>query len=111
MSHTPGPWELSKTGLVMNDGSVPIMAPDPALEQKRVALVDIQTKAKRGEAYRTPCAERDANARLIAAAPDILEALLSIRKIAAYKTSDPTCASCLRRIGEIAQAAIAKAEG
>lgn len=44
-------------------------------ETKRVALVDCQTHYKRGKGYETECAEREANALLIAAAPDLVEAL------------------------------------
>lgn len=88
LSCTPGPWSFRKfaqsdediadmarlglkpTLLLQNDGSAAVMAGD-----KRVALVDCQTKFKRGEGWKTECAERDANAHLIAAAHDMYAAL------------------------------------
>ena len=80
--HTPGEWsfkiyatdddpeKLRKLGLepvqcLSNDGQRYIMA-----SNKRIALVDCQTPFKRGMGYKTACAERDANAMLIAAAPE-----------------------------------------
>ena len=87
-AHTPGPWtfalyfqdaeqlaELQRFGMtptrcLLNDGSAPVMA-----DGARVALIDCQTPYKRGKGHETECAERDANARLIAAAPDLLDAL------------------------------------
>jgi hypothetical protein len=60
---TPGPWAVSKLGMT-NQGGKPI-----ASEEKRVAVADLQTEVKRSEAWKAECAERDANAQLIAAAP------------------------------------------
>jgi hypothetical protein len=89
--HTPGPWvvrvyahtdddmaEMEKLGIrpvrmLTNDGCVPVMSAD-----YRVALVDCQADYKRGQGYRAECAERDANAVLIAAAPELLAALQSV---------------------------------
>lgn len=89
--YTPGPWtsdiflgtddhiqELRKHGMeptqaLTNDGSRFVMA-----GEQRVALVDCQSKYKRGEGYKAQCAERDANARLIKAAPDLLEVLQEV---------------------------------
>lgn len=86
--HTPGPWsckffhgtpedleQMKKFGMkpvlaLTNDGSRYVMA-----ESGRVALVDCQTEYKRGKGHETECATRDANALLIAAAPDLLAAL------------------------------------
>jgi hypothetical protein len=90
--HTKGPWRFQEwmhsdeelaeirkheaAGLpvhpvacVFNNGERVIMGP-----AGRVALVDCQTPFKRGKGHETECAERDANARLIAAAPDLLAA-------------------------------------
>ena len=91
--HTPGPWEfrefaadeaqiadMIRLGLkpvrqLMNDGGAIVMGPDA-----RVAVVDCQTSYKRGQGHATECEERDANARLIASAPDLLEALKAVLK-------------------------------
>lgn len=99
-AHTPAPWSfrewmhtkedlaevrrLEASGLaihpiaaVMNSGERIVMA-----ESGRVALVDCQTPFKRGQGSTTECAVRDANARLIAAAPDLLAALkLAFREL------------------------------
>jgi len=90
--HTPGPWDFpmfaisdedremaERLGMEVprfhhNDGAVSIMA-GSGDERKAVANVLCQTRFKRGEGYRTVCNERDANARLVAAAPDLLAAL------------------------------------
>ncbi len=58
------------TRMLTNDGGAPIVC-----DGRRIVVVDAQAKSKRGEAWKVECAERDANARLIAAAPDLLELL------------------------------------
>lgn len=70
---TPGPWGLSSLEFAMNDGAIPVIAPDD-----RVCLVDAHAKFRRGLGHMAKCEIRDANARLIAAAPDLAEALLAI---------------------------------
>lgn len=88
MTHSPAPWtsrvyfqnddeihEARKLGIeptraLTNEGARIVMA-----GETRVALVDCQTKFKRGQGHVADCAERDANARLIAAAPDLLAAI------------------------------------
>jgi len=73
--HTQGPFEVSATFLT-NDGQRAIMAPDAELGRKRVALVDAQKKYKRGEGWKLDDdPERDANAKLFAAAPELVKAL------------------------------------
>jgi len=72
--HTPGPWK-TRLELRMNDGAVPVI-----IDGDRIALVDCRTPYKRGQGWKQECAERDANARLIAAAPMLLEALQAIVK-------------------------------
>lgn len=113
--HTPGPWSfkvwmtneedtkqqqalgLEPVRALTNEGQRFIMAPD-----KRVALVDCQTDFKRGTGYQTDCAERDANAQLIAASPQMLDAL---ERAYLYKTDMPP------EVREAVQAAIAAAKG
>jgi hypothetical protein len=86
------------------------MGPDPDQEIKRIALVDCQTRFKRGQGWQTECDEREANARLIAAAPELLEAL---REVMA-RFLDAREAAGLDRNSDAAKrtrAAIAKATG
>lgn len=86
--HTPAPWNspiwsgdeefnlkaeamgIARVPALTNDGCRFVMA-----ENRRVALVDCATAYKRGKGHQTECAERDANARLIAAAPNLLDVL------------------------------------
>lgn len=65
----------------MNDGATVVMGNFADEDDRtRVALVDCKTPYKRGTGYMAQCAERDANARLIAAAPEMLEALKLARE-------------------------------
>lgn len=66
---TPGPWRVSTIGL-MNDGSLPVSS-----DQGQIARVSAQADFPRGQGHNSECAERDANAHLIAAAPDLYAAL------------------------------------
>lgn len=60
-AYTPGPWAIGTT--IMNDGAIIIMG------ETRIGMVDAQTYYERGQGHNAECPERDANARLIAAAP------------------------------------------
>lgn len=122
--HTPGPWWFreyamsaedraflkERTGkeamrMLTNAGGVVIMSGDPEGDCERVCEVDIQTRHKRGKGSETPCPVRDANAHLIAAAPDMLAALKGL--VADQHGHAPGCGCpwCAAR------AAIARAEG
>lgn len=110
-AHTPGPWTLrlwmvetahGKIPNVNNDGGRYVMA-----EDGRIALVDCRTDFKRG-GHLTVCAERDANAHLIAAAPELLEALKAALLIMRHVCTELGVEHCVRCK---AAAAIAKAEG
>ena len=71
--HTPGPWKVANihaNGFYGNSGEAMVTA-----EDRRICAVDCATNFKRGHGYTHVCAERDANTRLIAAAPDMLAAL------------------------------------
>lgn len=70
-AHTPGPWDAGGSFLT-NDGQKAIMTVGD--DRVRVALVDRHAVAKRGQGYLIECPVRNANARLIAAAPDLLDA-------------------------------------
>jgi len=87
MKHTPGPWETSSNA----SGELDICCPDAG-----DMIADL-----------SGCDNADANARLIAAAPELLEALRII------KSRTTACGNNrrLQRIQAIALAAIAKAEG
>lgn len=92
---TPGPWDfplypmdeaqrleaeslgISVARFTHNDGAVSVMAGSDD-DRKPVAHALCQTGFKRGEGYKTICDERDANARLMAAAPDLFDALRSL---------------------------------
>jgi hypothetical protein len=75
---TPGPWQIHSTytehGLTMNDGAIVVMGADG----ERVCLVDYQGDAPARKRYKAESAGRDANARLIASAPELLEALRGV---------------------------------
>lgn len=100
-SHTPGPWtfdvyahsaeeveHLRARGLTPiqncgNDGERYVMCGARGSEDRfRVAVVDSRLdrvrRGKHATPYDAPDAERDANARLIAAAPDLYAALRAI---------------------------------
>lgn len=64
MTHTPGPWRVTADGYIAGQGFVPIRTP-----YRENAFKD--GPARSGH----PEAEVQANARLIAAAPELLEAL------------------------------------
>ena len=70
---TEGPWAISLSGLHTNDGALPVM--DGSGE--RVALVDLVAPCPRSKMWQAECPERDANAALIALAPDIAAAVLA----------------------------------
>lgn len=91
IKHSPGSWEyrpyfqddeniaeLRKHGLeptrrLSNDGKA-IVTARSGDDSKPIAHIECQTVFKRGQGHLADCAERDANARLIAAAPDMLAA-------------------------------------
>ena len=107
--HTHGPWSVGTT-LLTNDGARPIMGVDSEGFPKRVALADMQREGvKRGQAWKADCDEREANARLMAAAPDLLEALKYL--LAHCKGLDRFEGNPINQAIEDARAAIAKAEG
>lgn len=101
LKHTKGNWffrtvygepehiaEAQRLGIepvqaLSNDGQRYIMAGDT-----RIALVDCQTKFKRGQGHKQECAERDANARLICAAPEMYAALDHIEQFGGLPSNE-----------------------
>jgi phosphoribosyl 1,2-cyclic phosphodiesterase len=74
---TSGPWRVAQAytehGMTGNSGSVPIMSEEDG--GTHVCDVHMQAAHKRGKVSGIEDPERDANLALIAAAPDLLEAL------------------------------------
>lgn len=96
-THTPGPWE--------SDGSGQIYTADQRLD---IALVTHHPNTK------MPEPEDLANARLIAAAPELLAALEAIRNDCEDFINDedgPGAIETMQAMREAARAAIAKATG
>ena len=73
MSYTKGPWKYN-AGFRSNDGSFAVTQ-DQEYDPTHIGFVTFHGKAKRGQAWCTPDPEGDANARLVAAAPEMYEAL------------------------------------
>jgi hypothetical protein len=106
--HTPGPWWVSK--FRHNDGALPIVSDHAVVS---ICAVACQTPFTRGNGWRTECETREANARLIAAAPEMLEALESAEScivtfVAVNGWPEPNGS---RDILNEVQAAIARAKG
>lgn len=70
--HTPGPLTVSTVGLT-NDGQRQVTSDDG-----RVALFDLQCNVPKGRRWNSDCAQRDANARLYAAASELRDAYLAM---------------------------------
>jgi hypothetical protein len=117
MKHTPGPWSFHQE---MNGGPDGLITKCETFDALTVYIGQGEKLIAQVEAYTPtddngyPCVsdfdECRANARLIAAAPELLEAL---RRIGEYTGKGP-CTTPWQRIvedvGQLARAAIAKAE-
>ena len=78
MKHTPGPWKLASSR--ENDGSFIIIEESEDSDHPRIGTASFRGIAKRGKGWETPDPEGEANAHLLAAAPDLLNACKSIMK-------------------------------
>lgn len=91
--HTPGPWMVSEHG------------------SDEIYFSEGYTEIGDGVGLRVYTSAVEADARLIAAAPELLEALRDVEAaLLAIPCTDPSC-SCTRRLLPKVQASIAKAEG
>jgi len=100
--HTPGPWTIDGHS---RQGETRIVAPFKPTCTYQVALVSPDVPDD---------ATRDANARLIAAAPDLLaaaEAALPLLLLAAIKAPDRECAKRYSETCGVLTAAIKAAKG
>lgn len=132
--HTPGPWQaivwaqdektraqmkangIEPMRMLHNDGGMSIIG-KAGEDNRRVAVVDCKAPYKRGQGYLTECAERDANAFLIAAAPAMFEALSDLIFTAsklwdsAKPIKDTQAVKVTHPMIENAKAALAQAKG
>ncbi len=106
-THTPGPWQLGGWGEVYSPGIMPMAAAGPLPTAYKIAKVPFGSETTNALGVRAE--ESRANQRLIAAAPDLLAALMSLTD----KIEKGTVVSTDSRLDIITQAraAIAKAEG
>ena len=107
MSHTPGPWKRSEFD------PMEIIAPEPNVaEGHNVCSIKQDYGTPSGERKRLAEAQLDANADLIAAAPDLLAAckvLLEQHCLRDIPSPQPAKDE-FQRTARVARAAIAKAE-
>ena len=96
-AHTPGSWRVSANSVAT------------VVTDKQIICI---CEGGEGDGIEPSWDERDSNARLIAAAPDLLAELETINSLACYATEANTSArlDALLEIGKRARAAIAKAE-
>lgn len=95
--HTPGPW--------LRDRESGFDCDVRAANGRKIASVNVQNQPKSKEGWALRKKENEANARLIAAAPELLEALQEIADCGAEAWGEDR--PCVR----IARDAIAKATG
>ncbi len=106
MPHTPGPWSIDlETPMTLggDSRSVDALTPDGAMVTREIASLLFDTDEwPDGEGWLEDCA----NARLIAAAPDLLAACKAARSFGSQGDNDEGFS-----VSEMLCAAIAKAEG
>lgn len=102
--HTPGPWDVTEKAIIGNNGGTWI-AEHPAVKWQTLKSVTKSGDAIVAESIK----QANANANLIASAPDLLEALRFLLADYIAIQGDKLTGSSVPI--EMAQAAIAKAEG
>ena len=90
---TPGPWRIGEKGII---GNPSIIADTPGI--RNIAIIAI-------------CPEQDANARLVAAAPDLLEACKTVLPEIELDARHSFEEQALLEIADQLRRAISKAEG
>lgn len=110
--HTPGPWVVDLTGpFLLGGDSVPVegQSTETGLIHREICTVLLDTDAyPEGKEFLEDCA----NARLIAAAPDLLEALKSLlSETEEIEYHSMVEAQSMQIEQDKARVAIAKAEG
>ena len=104
-AHTPGPWEVGgKVGLYCDDVQITSNKEPVAIAVPRRSY-DIMSLARRSPA------ELAANARLIAAAPTLLEALEELERLTVWVGGQNPVHDAIESAKRKARAAIAKARG
>lgn len=79
--HTPGPWRTRNHGVIVGG---PFHQFERGTAQRQIAMACVIVDCEQAEA------ERDANARLISAAPDMAEALRFASQFLSEGSNDPT---------------------
>ena len=102
--HTPGPWYV--------DPDNPTMILDAPLATAKEIVAQCGVSAKLGIARHISIASSQANARLIATAPELLEALKEARRwMSGIPAENGATCETKAQMSDMVDAAIAKAEG
>lgn len=98
-AHTPGPWEVRTRGAAFSSNEIRAKAFEPNHPTERISIIPLAWVAKLNDG--------EANACLIAAAPDLLAVLESLIEMADKKVTTMRT----HEIANAARNAIAKARG
>ena len=98
MKHTPGPWIAVGTYVETSDAS-------------KAGICQCSTSWMRQDHFGRSIKEECANARLIAAAPELLDALVDLLPLAEFGAAEQSPPYADDSLLEAARAAIAKATG